>query len=396
MKSAQSRIKASIMLVLFLITAGLCWWFFLRGPNLPEGIIALSGRIESDDAAVAAKVTGRIRDIAVREGDAVRAGQVIAVLDDEQIKARESQERFAVEQAEAKLEQARREIGILEAQLQQSRLYVTQSEADALGRVHEAKAQAAASEAALAQALATFEQAKYDKERFTALARQGVISEREARQSITTAETQEAVVAAARRQVDASRGALAAASAKLDNPAIRAAGAAAIEQQIRQAQSAIASAQAEAERARARLEEARANRRDLEITAPFDAVVATRSAEPGEVVAAGAPIVTLVDFNRVYLRGFIPEGEIGRVRVGQAARVYLDSNPGQALEAVVSRIDPQASFTPENTYFRDERVKQVVGVKLQLTQPQGFAKPGMPADGEVLVEGGEQLATTRK
>jgi HlyD family secretion protein len=106
--------------------------------------------------------------------------------------------------------------------------------------------------------------------------------------------------------------------------------------------------------------------------------------------------LTLINFDQVYLRGFIPEGEIGRVRVGQAARVYLDSNSTRPLEAIVSRIDPQASFTPENTYFRNERVKQVVGVKLQLTSPQGFAKPGMPADGEVLVEGDQWVATARK
>jgi HlyD family secretion protein len=250
----------------------------------------------------------------------------------------------------------------------------------------------AAAEANLAKARATYSQAKYDKERFTELARYGVVSEREGVQSISTAETQEAVVAASEREVEAARAVLVAAKANLQNPAIRAAQATAIEQQIRQAQFAVASAQADAARIRARLEEATANRKDLEIVAPFDGIVATRSAEPGEVVAAGTAIVTLMNFNEVYLRGFIPEGEIGLVRVGQPARVYLDSNSRQPLEAVVSRIDPQASFTPENTYFRDERVKQVVGVKLQLTNPQGFAKPGMPADGQVLIEGNQWIA----
>ena len=89
----------------------------------------------------------------------------------------------------------------------------------------------------------------------------------------------------------------------------------------------------------------------------------------------------------MYLRAFVPEGQIGRVRVGQPARVYLDSAPTTPIDAFVSRVDPQATFTPENTYFREERVKQVVGVKLQLRGAIGFAKPGMPADGEILVEG---------
>jgi HlyD family secretion protein len=87
------------------------------------------------------------------------------------------------------------------------------------------------------------------------------------------------------------------------------------------------------------------------------------------------------------LRGFVPEGEIGKVKMGQTAHVYLDSNTKQALDAVVSRIDPQATFTPENTYFRDDRIKQVVGVKLLLKSGIGFAKPGMPSDGQILVQG---------
>src|SRR5215471_4202264 len=393
MKSAKgSNVKRVAILTLILFIGAAAWWFFLRGPSGPEGVLNLSGRIESDDSAVAAKTQGRIRAITVREGDVVKAGQVIAMLDDEQIKAREQQERSAVEQADSRVLEAQRQISVLEAQLEQSRITVTQSQLDAEGRVSEAQAKVASAEANLAKARATFGQAMYDKEKFTQLARYGVVSEREGVQSISTAESQEAVVAASEREVEAARAALVAAKANLQNPAIRAAQATAIEQQIRQAQSAVGSAQADAARIRARLDEATANRKDLQIVAPFDGVVATRSAEPGEVVAAGTAIVTLINFNEVYLRGFIPEGEIGLVRVGQQARVYLDSNSSQPLEAVVSRIDPQASFTPENTYFRNERVKQVVGVKLQLTNPQGFAKPGMPADGQVLIEGDQWIA----
>jgi HlyD family secretion protein len=116
-------------------------------------------------------------------------------------------------------------------------------------------------------------------------------------------------------------------------------------------------------------------------------MVMTRAAEPGEVVTAGTAIVTLLDLSKVYLRGFVPEGQIGKVKVGQPAHVYLDSDPGQPIEAYVLRIDPQATFTPENTYFQDDRVKQVVGVKLQLKGAIGYAKPGMPADGDILVQG---------
>src|SRR6059036_679000 len=134
---------------------------------------------------------------------------------------------------------------------------------------------------------------------------------------------------------------------------------------------------------------ARANRKDLRVTAPFTGTVATRTAEPGEVITAGTPVITLVNLAEVYLRAFVPEGQIGRVRLSQPARVYLDSDPAKPIDAYVLRIDPQASFTPENTYFREDRVKQVIGVKLRLRGAVGFAKPGMPADGEILVDGGQ-------
>jgi len=93
----------------------------------------------------------------------------------------------------------------------------------------------------------------------------------------------------------------------------------------------------------------------------------------------------MVDLNKLYLRGFVPEGYVGKVKVGQPAEVYLDSNPKEAIPAQVIRIDPQAMFTPENTYFKDDRVKQVMGVKLGLKGGYGFAKPGMPADGQIQI-----------
>ena len=310
-----------VIAVAIIIAAGAAfatWRLFFAGPSLPPGVIGVSGRIEGDDSAVSPKTSGRIREITVREGDSIDAGAVVAVLDDEQVRAREEQAEAMVRQAEARL---------------------------------------AAAEAQLAQAEASYAQAKWDRDAFATLYKRELIAEQQARQAENNERTQAATVVAARRQVGA--------------------------------------AQADADRARAQLAEAKANRQDLRVTAPFAGTVATRTAEPGEVVTAGTPIITLIDLGRVYLRAFVPEGQIGRVRVGQPARVYLDSAPSTAIEAFVSRIDPQATFTPENVYFREERVKQVVGVKLQLRGAVGFAKPGMPADGEILVEGTEWPARRR-
>ena len=190
--------------------------------------------------------------------------------------------------------------------------------------------------------------------------------------------------------------------AELDETLARCAGiwaeaqAAMVRKQIVQQRSEAAGARATTEQARGQLIEAQANRQDLVVRAPFSGVIVTRAAEPGEVVVAGTALVTMVDLSKVYLRGFVPEGQIGKVKLGQPVHVYLDSNTKQPIEAWVSRIDPQAMFTPENTYFQDERVKEVVGVKLQLKGAVGFAKPGMPADGEILTQGNTWPEASRR
>jgi HlyD family secretion protein len=116
--------------------------------------------------------------------------------------------------------------------------------------------------------------------------------------------------------VESAQAAVNVAKANLANPAIRNAQQAQIRKQIAQQEAVIASSRADANRARAQLEETQENIRDLTVVAPFDGTIATRTAEPGEVIQAGTAIVTLIDLSKVYLRGFIPEGEIGRVRVG--------------------------------------------------------------------------------
>jgi len=338
-RSMARRIIVPLVVILILAAVGFgVWRVFFYVPPLPASIVPLSGRIEGDDSAVSPKTSGRILEIRVREGDRVSRGDIIAVLDDEQLRARVEQAQAELEQAEAKARSARDQISVLEEQLRQEEANVAQQEA-----AHDI--------------------ASFDKEAYTRLAKSGAVSERQGKQAVSAADQQAAAVLGAKRRV------------------------AGVNMQLAQQQAAIADAMASVGQAQAQLTEARENHQDLTVKAPFDGTVVTRVAEPGEVITSGTPVITLLDLSKVYLRGFIPEGQIGKVKVGQAAHVYLDSNPTQPVDAYVSRIDPQATFTPENTYFRDDRVKQVVGVKLQLKAALGYAKPGMPSDGEILVAG---------
>src|SRR5579871_2211338 len=487
------KFPVRVLIPLILLAGVLIGWLRFRPSPQPQNVITLSGRIEGDDSAVASKPGGRVIAITVREGDSVQRGQLIAILDDTQVRAREDQAREALQQAEAQvrvqaqqiavlrqqLEQSRlavgqaqldtqgkvfqaqqqvsaadanilqaearvrsaqRQIAVLDQQLEQSRLAVDQARLDSAGRVTQAEQQVAAAEASLAQAQTQHHQAEADAGRYAQLVVEDAVSAQVAEQYRTNEESLRASVTAAQKQVAAARGALTIAQsnlttpavrrsqeaaareqiaearaelvadeavvrqmkatreqaagnltatrANLTNPAVRRSQQAAVQEQIAQAKASLAAAQAAARQAAAKLAESKADRQDLRVLAPFSGIVATRVAEPGEVLAPGATVVTLVDLSKVYLRGYIPEGEIGRVKVGQEARIYLDSAPQKPVVAFVSRIDPEASFTPENTYFRNDRVMQVVGVKLQIKEGVGYAKPGMPADGAVLAEGG--------
>src|SRR5262249_18754748 len=154
----------------------------------------------------------------------------------------------------------------------------------------QAEAELSSAEAELAQQEASLKLALFDRDAYTRLAATGAVSERQGKQAVTAAEQQAAVVAAAKRRVEAAQGALTPARANLDNPNMREAQEAMGKRQIAQQQAEITAAVASADQARFALREAQANRKDLAVIAPFDGTVITRSAEPGEVVTAGTPI----------------------------------------------------------------------------------------------------------
>ena len=143
----------------------------------------------------------------------------------------------------------------------------------------------------------------------------------------------------------------------------------------------LAAARAQVGVAEAALAEAEVLLAELEIAAPAAGVVATRVVDPGDVVAAGAPLVDLVDLDRVYLKVYIPERWIGRLRLGLPGRVWVDAFPDTPFPATVRYISPRAEFTPREVQTPEERVKLVYAVKLYLdANPDHRLTPGLPAD----------------
>jgi len=386
-----------IVPILLLGVAGFVVIPRLLRPAASAGL-AVSGRIEGYETDVGAKVGGRIMSIAAREGDFVKKGQAIAQLEDTELQASLAGATARTNAAQQQVLQAQLQISVIESQIQEAQLTELQSEDDSVGRVNAAKAGVAAAQAQLAQAQAQEKQleaelklAKSDRDRFKELLAGGVISEQQFEQAQTkydamreTLQASIAFSAAAEEQVRTAQGNFTQSQASERNPEIRSVQVGRLQTQLAQAQSQLSAAQAQVSNAQASYDEIAAKLQDLEIVSPIDGVVLTRTAEPGEVIAAGKTVLTLVNLGDIYLRGYIPEGDVGAVRVGQAAEVFLDSAPEEALDATVAAIDTEASFTPENIYFRDDRVTQVFGLKLSIENSDGFAKPGMPADAKIL------------
>jgi HlyD family secretion protein len=394
--------KSRILIPILLLAIGLLVWNYIRNnpPDKAE-ILPVSGRIEGYETNVGAKIAGRVEMIANREGDVVKVGQLLVRLSDEDIQAQLRGANARWEKSKDAYSSAQDQIKVIDSQIDEAKLNLAQAGEDAEGRIKNAEANVAAAEANLSQseaqvveARANLALAKLREGRYNTLAACGAVTTDQSDQATTTRETAEATLVArqaqydsARKQLSASRGLLTQARTSRLNPGIRAAQLAALEKQLNQARSALKQAGNDIQNAKASVDEISANIVYLNIPSPISGIVTARSVEPGAVVAAGQTVIALINLDTVYLRAYVPELQMGRVRVGQKATVYLDNDAKNGYKGSVIEIDPEASFTPENIYFKNDRVKQVFGIKIAISQPGGFAKPGMPADAEINTEG---------
>jgi HlyD family secretion protein len=143
------------------------------------------------------------------------------------------------------------------------------------------------------------------------------------------------------------------------------------------AESQLAEAGAAAALSRARLAEAT-------ITSPVTGLVLRKNVERGETVNPGTSLLTLMDPTDMWLRAYVSETDVGKVRVGQRAAIRVDAYPGRVFDATVSEVGSEAEFTPRNVQTKKERVNLVFRVKLAVKNGEGILKPGMPADAELV------------
>ncbi len=119
--------------------------------------------------------------------------------------------------------------------------------------------------------------------------------------------------------------------------------------------------------------------------APIDGVVLLKSVEIGEIASPGMSLMTIGDLSKPWLKIYIPEYKIGKIRLGDTATVYVDSYPGKTFKGTITYISSKAEFTPKNVQTKEDRVRLVYAVKLALDNKEGIFKPGMPADAVINV-----------
>jgi HlyD family secretion protein len=305
--------------VIVLLAAGAAFygWRLLRPQGLPEGFATSNGRIEATEIDVAAKIAGRIREIAVKEGDMVAAGQVVARMDTDVLQAQRRE-------AEAQLKEA-------QIAIETAKLVVAQREAEKV-----------AAQAVVEQRAAELDAAEKRFVRTSPL---------EKEQAVTPQQVDDD-----RARVQAGRAAVSAAKAQV----------AAADANIGTARSQIARAMASVEGARANIQRIQADINDSELKSPKSGRVQYRVAEPGEVVAAGGRVLNLVDLSDVYMTFYLPTAMAGRIPQGADVHLVLDAFPQYVLPAKATFVADVAQFTPKTVQTEEERLKLTFRIKASI------------------------------
>ncbi|HEY3286637.1 MAG TPA: HlyD family efflux transporter periplasmic adaptor subunit [Gemmatimonadaceae bacterium] len=317
--------RAPIAVVVLVVAVGAFLLFRSRGAS---DSLAASGTVEATEAALGFQTAGRIAAIRVNEGDRVHRGDTIAILDRTELEARQAQARAQMNAAAATLSELER--GARREELAQAR------EADSTAAVRLADAQRDLARAQQLFSGGAASQEAFDKARLAADVARSQRAQAAQQLQLVQAGPRAERIAAQRATVAAAQSQLKQVNAMVDNAVV---------------------------------------------VAPFDGIVTVRQRQPGEIVAPGAPVVTISNFGDRWVRIYVSEARLGAVTVGQAATITTDTYRDRTYPGTVTFIASVAEFTPRNVQTTEERVKLVYAVKVRIAGDSAMAlKPGMPAD----------------
>ncbi len=297
-----------------------------------NGAMILSGNVEVTETNVGFKIPGRVEERLVTEGDKVKAGDLVAKLDSAELASIANQNRASLKEATAKL--AELTAGSRAQEIQQAKANVNAQDAD-------------------------LEKVKKDYERAEVLYKNGAISTSQYDAARSAYDSRKALTRSAYETLS-----LVAEGPRKED---------------------ITMARHRVEQAAAALAASEQRLKDTEVYAPMPGIVLRKNVEPGETIAAGTPVVTLGDLQSPWIKVYVKEDKLGLVKLGQKAKITVDSYKGKSYDGTVTYISSEAEFTPKTVQTPEERVKLVFGVKVSVKNEQGELKPSMPADVRLLV-----------
>jgi HlyD family secretion protein len=362
----------------------------------PDDRIMVSGNIELTEVNIAFKTAGRLIERTVDEGDPVKKGQAVARLDRDQLVAQRERQAAELASAEEQLAQAETSLewerANLAGDVEQRKADLASNESRLLElkngsrpqEIQESRAAVEAAQSELDRAKRDWDRAQtlyknddisteqYDQYRNRWQSADAALKQAQQRDALVQAGPRVEVVQAAEGQVEKARGALKMAEANT--------------LEIKRREQELVTRRDGIESAKAGLALIDAQLADTIAYSPVDGVVLVKSADVGEVLGVGTTVVTIGDIDHPWLRGYVNETALGKIKVGSKARVTTDSYPGKVYDGRVSFIASEAEFTPKQIQTQEERVKLVYRIKIELDNPRRELKSNMPADAEIVLD----------
>ena len=383
-----------ILIVLAAVAAGV--YAYSRIGRKPDNRIMVSGNIELTEVNIAFKTAGRLIERTVDEGDSVKKGQVVARLDTAELVAQRQRQAADLASAEEQLAQAQTSLewerANLAGDVEQRKADVASNESHLAElkngarpqEVQESRAAVAAAQSELDRAQSDWNRAQtlyknddisteqFDQYRNRWQSAAASLKQAQERDALVVAGPRAEVIQAAAGQVEKALGALKMADANT--------------LEIKRREQELVTRRDGIDSAKAGLALIDAQLADTIAYSPVDGVVLVKSADVGEVLGVGTTVVTVGDIDHPWLRGYINETALGRIKVGTKARVTTDSYPGKVYNGRVSFIASEAEFTPKQIQTQEERVKLVYRIKIELDNPLRELKSNMPADAEIVLD----------
>jgi HlyD family secretion protein len=388
--------RRAVLILVVLAAAGIGgWYWYSDARNRNTNVILVSGNLELTQVDLSFKTAGRMTELAVREGDFVKQGDLIAKLDSAQLEQQLLRDQAAVASAQSSLQQLQTSIEYQTATIdsdistRRAELAQAQSKLDELTagsrpqEVQEAQSAVADAKAWNDQAKSDWERAQtlfsredisksqYDQARAKLDSTAAQLRQAQDRLGLVTEGPRKEEITGARAQVARSQAAVQTAEANRI--------------ELRRKQEELAARRAEIDRTRAQVGMTQTQIADSTIVAPIDGVVLVKSAEAGEVLAAGTTIVSLGDLAHPWLRAYINETDLGRIKLEGKVRLSTDSFPGKTYDGRISFISSEAEFTPKQIQTKEERVKLVYRIKIDVDNAHQELKNNMPVDAEILL-----------